>query len=85
MGLRRFRVLSEQIAQRIPEKRLNHIEFSVRDRQTGKIVHDREVQRLAGDGSNGFATDSSHAAVIAPAAPSVLARDWSADHWLAKT
>jgi hypothetical protein len=80
MGLRRFRVLFEQIAQSISEKRFDHIKLGIRDRQTGKIVHDRKVQRLAGGGSAGIAIDISHAAVIAPAAPSVLARDWSVGH-----
>ena len=77
MGLRRFRVLFEQIAQRFPEKRLDHIEFSLRNRKTSKIIHDREVQRFAGSRSAGIAIDISHAAIIAPATPSGSARDWS--------
>lgn len=80
MGLRRFRVLFEQIAQGICEKRLDDIEFGLRDRQAGKIVHDRVAERLARRGSAGYAAGSFHAAVIAPGAPSVLARDWSVGH-----
>jgi hypothetical protein len=77
MGLRPFRVLFEQIAQRPRQKCLDYIEFGLRDRQTGKVVHDREGKQLARRGSNGFAIDCSHAAVIAPGSLAVLARGWS--------
>lgn len=48
MSLRRFRVIHEQIAQGLSEKRLDDIEFSLGDRQAGKVIQNRAAERLAG-------------------------------------